>query len=89
MGSTTHLTVLALSLALPCLLYAHTWGGRDGVFLSVYRSPVVRDDDPKFEPVAQILDSVSHELVERKTLPDPDMLFGQAESLTYFLKGIT
>lgn len=55
-----------------CWLYAHVCDGR----LYVYRSVLVRDTDPMFQSVREIIGDV--EPVEREAVSDSNMMFGKA-----------
>lgn len=60
-----------------CLLHAKAENG----FLTVYRSVMVRDTDEIYQPVIELVGNA--EPLIRQTISDPDMMFGQAELLTY------
>ncbi len=55
-----------------CWLYAHVCDGR----LYVYRSVLVRDTDPMFEPVREIIGDAAS--VVRETVSDPNMVLCRA-----------
>ncbi|BBC53865.1 hypotheical protein [Mycobacterium phage PP] len=79
-------TILALSVAAPGLLFAHTHSNPCGTFLAVYRSPVVYDDDPVYQPVAEVLETFDAEVIGRETYSDPEMFFGRGDAITYTLR---
>ncbi|ASZ75504.1 hypothetical protein KIW74_gp24 [Mycobacterium phage Kimona] len=83
---TTQLTVLALTIAIPSLLFAHVHHNDCGSFLAIFRSPVVKDTDPCYQPVADVLATFDAEVIDRKMFPDPDMFFGRAEAVIYKLR---
>lgn len=53
--------------------------------LLVYRSPMVRQTDPIFQPVADLLRDHRMTMVYQERLPDPGMMFGQGEVTAYRL----
>lgn len=83
---TEQLAAIALSVVVPTLMYAHvrhtTCGG---TFLAVCRSPVVRDTDPAYQPVADVLEAFDYEVIDSVDEPDPGMMFGRSETTVYKL----
>lgn len=45
-------------------------------FLEVFRSPLVRDTDEMYQPVAELLDRYKWDVVEHTEVADPDWLLG-------------
>lgn len=52
--------------------------------LLVYRSPLVRDSDPAYQPIAELLE-YPHEEVIKERVPDPNMMFGEADLTVYLI----
>ncbi|GGM45207.1 hypothetical protein GCM10012275_15330 [Longimycelium tulufanense] len=68
----------------PMFLEAHLWSGNNGFReLGVYVSPLVDSADPWLLPVAEFLRMTCFEETSRITVPDEEMMFGQAERITY------
>lgn len=78
--------MLVLAIAVPSLVYAHTTNTAGGKVLTVYRSPIVRDDDERFSPVADILKSFDCTLLHEETNQDPDMYFGKGTLTSYLIQ---
>lgn len=55
------------------------------VGLLVYRSPIVSDFDPMYEPVRRTLEEHSHDVVIQETIQDSNMIFGTGEWSMYVL----
>jgi hypothetical protein len=72
----------------PRWLYAHIIPRPKGFFqLCVYKSPVVRDTDPVYAPVAALLAvSDSVEMLSTEKVSDSDMWSGTAELTSYLLE---
>lgn len=51
--------------------------------LTMYRSPIVKDDSDMFLPVREILDRSEHRIVSSEVLSDPDMMFGSGYLTVY------
>lgn len=66
-----------------CWLYAHVCDGQ----LYVYRSVLVRDTDPMFEPVREIIGDV--EPVVRETVSDRNMMLCRAIREVYRLSMVS
>lgn len=80
--SVIDLTDISLEIAKPTLLFAHI---REGRWLCVYRSVVVKDTDDSYRPILELAEG--HEPIVREQVIDPDMMFGRAEALKYDLGG--
>ncbi len=52
--------------------------------LAVYRSTWLRGSSPKMEPVHEL--TAGAEVIERRTVADEDMVFGQAEYTLYAIE---
>ena len=62
----------------------NTFDVAEGVILVVYRSTWLRDTDPMYSPVAELL-AAGHEVLFRETNQDEDMIFGHGELTMYAL----
>lgn len=73
-------TALSLEINEPNFLHARIEEVSSGgaVLLHIYSSPIVREDDPMYRPVAELLAEHEHDLVIEDVIPDPNMMFGQA-----------
>ncbi|QHB38096.1 hypothetical protein KIY75_gp69 [Mycobacterium phage Noelle] len=75
---------LDLSIKRPGFLFAQTHKGPKGlVGLSVYRSVAVRDSDPAFEPVVDVIAEHNFRLAYSAEIADASMMFGKAEDSYY------
>lgn len=61
--------------------FVHAMGDEQQVVVS--RSPLVRDDDTMLYPVREHVERFGMVLVDRRTRPDPGMMFGQCEMSWY------
>lgn len=77
------LTLPMLAIHHPNLLMAHTYAFAHTAGLIVYRSPLVKEGDDIFQPVADMLREHRMEMIVQETLPDVDMAFGRAELEVY------
>lgn|GEM_PF-3656784 len=67
-----------LSIFRPGLLFVEAVTVGEGIVLWVYRSPVVRDTDPVYRPVRDLLGAHSVSTLVSETVEDSRMLFGKA-----------
>lgn len=56
------------------------------VGLMVYKSPIVTEEYPGYEPVVRTLEAFDHKVLIRETVPDSRMMFGEAEYSMYLLE---
>lgn len=63
------------------------WYGERSGRLYVYVSSLVKEHSPDYEPVRSEVERTGARLVERTTVSDPDMRFGQAVLLEYHAGG--
>ena len=75
--------VPVLLVAVNTALFAKVVATGGAIFLEIYRSPLVSVDDPWMEPVECFMASHRLELLEQRTVRDPDMMMGQAEFTRY------
>lgn len=69
------LTLPHLAISYHCWLYAYT----AAVGLLVYRSPMVRDSDPIYRPVAELLETHRLSVANHQVILDPSMIMGRGE----------
>lgn len=70
----------------PHWLFAETLNLKTLTVLVIYRSPWLKETDPMYEPVADLLGRCPRvEFVHRDQIVDPKMMFGRAEWVVYFL----
>ena len=62
----------------------NTFDVAEGVILVAYRSTWLRDTDPMYAPVAELL-AADHQVLFREANPDEDMIFGHGELTIYAL----
>lgn len=72
--------------ASPCWLYASEVQLDGEVWLYVYRSVELRDDDEDYQPVLDWLTSQSWSPIFQGEFPDEEMMFGKAELWVYQLR---
>lgn len=71
---------------IPMYLHSAITEEAEGTVLRVYRSPIVRDGDPMYQPVRDYLALTPHEVLWRGRVPDPEMMFGEAEVTVYMIE---
>lgn len=69
-----------LAVSVHCWLYAYS---ASAAGLLVYRSPALRDTDPVFKPVLEVLRHHRWRVVLEETIPDPGMMFGRGDLTVY------
>lgn len=70
---------LALRVVHPCQLIAHG----DAERVEVLRSPVVRETDPLYEPVARFIADHGLVLAARESFPDGEWMWAEVEVSVY------
>jgi hypothetical protein len=75
-----HPVLAQIHITQHCWLYAHTMAMAG---LVVYRSPLLRDTDKIYQPVAKFLREHPMRMVLRESIPDQSMMFGRGD-LTVF-----
>lgn len=78
-----------LEVSRPSWLFARTQKVLGKVGLFVYRSVMVRDDDPMYAPVAEFLAKCRAEIVRSSEVDNPNMMFGRAEWRFYLIHKAT
>ncbi|AOQ27995.1 hypothetical protein KIY77_gp68 [Mycobacterium phage Mundrea] len=75
---------LSLSIKRPGFLFAQTHNDPNGkVGLTVYRSVAVRDSDPAYQPVIDMIAENDFHLAYTAEVTDTAMMFGKAEDSYY------
>lgn len=69
-----------IAISHPAWLFAHTFSLAG---LVVYRSPLVKDTDAIYAPVASALAGHELRLVLKESIPDESMMFGTGELEVY------
>jgi hypothetical protein len=73
----------ALAITVSNILYAHTYVWSGSLMLLVYKSPIVKDTDKLYVPVANLIQDHQLELVHRSVGADAKMQFGQGITEVY------
>lgn len=76
------------SVEMPSWLYARTHRFLGLTGLIVYRSVAVRESDRIYRPVRQMLDTEPHRMLQKTSVQDKDMMFGEAELAMYAMGAI-
>lgn len=78
-------STLSLSVYRPSWLFAQTFCVLGTVAVFIYRSPMVKDTDEVFAPVADLMSKCRLELVRYRVHEDAKMIFGQGELSLYLI----